>query len=355
MRKESFEFLKALLDTPSPSGYETAGQRMWCEYAARYADDVHTDAYGNAVAVLNPDGDPKLMLDGHVDEIGLMVKHIDDKGYIYFQRIGGVDPALIRDKRVDIHAADGVIRGVIGATAIHLKDREKNSKEPKMHELHIDIGAKDADEAKKKVAVGDPITFDDRFEMFNTHVAVARCFDNRAGTWSVIEALRLAKKSELKCAIYACSSIQEETGCNGAQMQVVNIRPDVAIAVDVTHATDTPGIEVKQHGEVKMGEGPTVSVGREHHPLVVERLRKVAKRKKLPLQTETFSLTGGTDAYVIWNRIGGVPSGLIGVPNRYMHSTVEMLDLRDLENTARLLAGFADDLKKGERFKTDVK
>jgi len=356
MRKESLEFLKRLLTTPSPSGYESPGQRVWCEYARKYADEVHTDAYGNAVAVLNRDGNPKIMLDGHADELGLIVKHIDDNGFIYFQKIGGVDPALVRAKRVTIHAGKRLVRGVIGATAIHLQERDKQPKVPKMHECFIDIGARDGREARKRVAVGDPVTFVDEFEMLNGNVAAARAFDNRAGTWTAVEALRLAaaSRSEPQCAIYACSSIQEETGLNGAQMQVVNVQPDAAIAVDVTHATDTPGIDVKRHGEVKMGEGPTVSIGRENHPLLVDRLRKVARRKKIKIQAETFSLTGGTDAWAIWTKNGGIPAAVLSIPNRYMHSTVETLDLRDLQRTAELLAGFCLDLKKGERFKVKV-
>jgi len=354
MRKESLEFLKKLLTTPSPSGHESRNQRIWCDYARRYADEVHTDSYGNAVAVLNPTGDPKVMLDGHVDEIGLMVKHIDDNGFVYFQRIGGVDPALVRGKRVNIHAAKGVVRGVIGATAIHLAEKGKEPKVPKMHEVFIDIGAADRKEAEKKLAVGDPVTFVDDFEMINDNVGAARAFDNRAGIWTVIEALRIAKASRPKAAIYACSSIQEETGLNGAKMQVLNIRPDVAIAVDVTHATDTPGIDHKLHGEVRIGKGPTISLGRENHPVLTERLRKVAGRKKIAVQFETFSLTGGTDAYAIWTQNGGVPSAIVSVPNRYMHSTVEMLDLRDLQNAAALLGAFCIDLKKGERFKVKV-
>ena len=356
MRKESLEFLKALLGTPSPSGHEAANQRIWCDYARKHADEVHTDAYGNAVAVLNPKGDPKIMLDGHVDEIGLMVKHIDDKGFIYFQRIGGVDPALVQGKRVDIHTGGGIVRGVIGATAIHLQERDKERKVPKMHQCFIDIGAKDADAAKKKVAVGDAITFTDGFEMLEGNIAVARAMDNRVGVWTVIEALRLAKenKAKPKCAIYAASSVQEETGLNGAQMQVVNVRPDAAIAVDVTHATDTPGIDQKQHGKVELGAGPTVSIGREHHPVLVERLRKAARSKRIGIQMETYSLTGGTDAYAFWTKNGGVPSGLVSIPNRYMHSTVEMLDLRDLDKAARLLGAFCCDIKKGERFVVKV-
>ena len=354
MQKESLEFLKKLLSTPAPSGCETACQRLWCDYARNFADEVRTDAYGNAIAVLNPNGDPKIMLDGHVDEIGLIVKHIDEKGFIYVQRIGGVDPALIRGKRVNIHTARGVVRGVVGATAIHLQEREKEPKPPKMHQIHIDIGAKDSAAAAKRVAVGDAITFVDDFELLDGHIAVARAFDNRAGTWAVIEALRIASAGKPKAAIFACSSIQEETGLHGATMQVANVRPDAAIAVEVTHATDTPDINVKQHGEIKLGAGPTVSIGRENHPLVVARLRAIARRKKIRLQAETFSVTGGTDAYAIWTKNGGVPSAILGVPNRYMHSTVEMLDLRDLAATAELTAAFCLDLKKGERFRVKV-
>lgn len=356
MRKASLSFLKDLLTTPTPSGYEPAGQRIWCDYARKHADEVRTDAYGNAVAVLNPEGSPKVMLDGHVDEIGMMVKHIDDNGFIYVQRIGGVNAALVPAKRVTIHHGSEQVRGVVGATAIHLIDREKGDgpKAPKWHELYIDIGASDGEEAKKRVSVGDPITFVDSFEMLTEHIAVSRAMDNRVGTWTVIEALRLAKEKKPKCAIYACSSVQEETGLNGARMQTQNVNPDVAIAVDVTHATDTPGIEIKQHGHVKMGEGPTVSIGRENHPVLVQRLRSVAGKQKLDLQIETFSLTGGTDAYAIWTQNGGIPSAIVGIPNRYMHSTVETLDLRDLENTAKLLGAFCSDLKKNEQFKVEV-
>ena len=354
MRKQSMELLKKLLTTPTPSGFETAGQKIWCEYARKFADEVVTDAYGNAVAVLNPKGSPKIMLDGHVDEIGMMIKHIDDKGFLYVQRIGGVDPALVRGKRVNIHAAGGVVRGVVGASAIHLSDKDKDQKPPKFHELFVDIGAADADAARKKVAVGDPITFTDDFEMIDDNVAVARAFDNRAGTWVVIEALRMAKEAGTKCCICACSSVQEETGCNGAKMQVFNVKPDAGIAVDVTHATDTPGIDVKQHGEVKMGNGPTVAIGRENHPVVVDRLRKAAAKKKIDYQVETFSTTGGTDALSIWIANGGVPAAIVSIPNRYMHSTVEMLDLRDLQKTAELLAAFCCNLKKSDKFVVKV-
>jgi len=352
MRKESLDFLKELLTTPSPSGYESQAQRTWCRYARRFADEVRTDAYGNAVAVLNPGGDPKIMLDGHIDELGLMIKHIDEKGFVYFQKIGGVDPALLRGKRVNIHTDKGTVRGVIGATAIHLKERSKEEKPPKMHECFIDIGASDAKGAARRIAVGDPITFVDDFEILDKDIAVARAFDNRIGVFTVIEALRRAKAvgAKLNCALYASSSIQEEVGLAGAMMNVFNVRPDAAIAVDVTHATDSPGIDFKQHGEVKLSKGPTVSIGRENHPLIVQRLRKIAKAKKIDLQVETFSTTGGTDALAFYTKHGGTPSAIVGIPSRYMHTTVEMLDLKDVDRTVKLLTAFAADVKKHERF-----
>jgi endoglucanase len=356
MRKESQAFLRSLLHTPSPSGSEAKAQAIWCEYVRPFADELHTDAYGNAVAVLNPKGTPKIAIDGHIDEIGLMVKHINEKGFLYFQKIGGVDPALVPGKRVNIHTAGGVVRGVVGATAIHLQEKKEDRKSPKMHDLFIDIGAGDKKAAEKKVAIGDAITFVDEFEMLDKHIGVARGFDNRIGCWVAAEVMRLCAKSKEppKCALYAVSSIQEETGLNGARMNVVSVKPDVAIAVDVTHATDTPGIDVKQHGEVKLGCGPTYSIGRENHPVLIERLKKIAKKEKIDIQTETYSLTGGTDAYAYWTQNGGVPSAIISPPVRYMHSTVELMDLRDLQATADWLAAFCLDVKKDEEFKVKL-
>ncbi|HNX25924.1 MAG TPA: M42 family metallopeptidase [Phycisphaerae bacterium] len=356
MKAESFKFLESLLTSCSPSGFEASTQKIWCDYVRKFADEVHTDNYGNAVAVLNPGADTKILVDGHIDEVGLMIKYIDDKGFIYFQSIGGVDPALIRSKRVNIHTGKGIVRGVVGATAIHLIPKDQEQKSPKMHELFIDIGAKDAKEAKRKVSLGDPITFVDSFEMLDENIAVSRALDNRIGCWVAAEVLRIASVSrdKLNCTLYACSSIQEETGCNGAQMNVMNVKPDAAIAVDVTHATDTPGIDVKLHGEVKLGGGPTYTVGRENHPVLIDRLKKVAARKKIELQTEIFSKTGGTDAMVMWTKNGGTPSAIVSPPTRYMHSTIEMMDLRDLQKTADWLAAFVIDVKKGEKFKVKV-
>jgi endoglucanase len=354
MRKQSLEFLKELLDSPSPSGHEAVAQRIWCEYVRRYADEIRTDSYGNAVAVLNPGGDPKIMLDGHIDEIGMIVKYIDEKGFLYVQRIGGVDSALAASKRVWVHAAGGKVAGVIGSTPIHLQDKGADRKTPKLHELYVDIGASTRKEAEKHVSVGDPLTFCDAFQLLTKDVAVARGMDNRAGTWVVAEAVRIASEQKPECAIYACSSIQEEVGLIGATMQAQRLKPDAAIVVDVTFATDTPGIDVKQHGQIKLGGGPSVSIGRENHPVLVERIRRVAKKKKIRHQIEAFHVTGGTDAHAIHIQNGGIPSALVSVPNRYMHSTVETINLKDLQLAAELIAAVAADIKAGERFLVKV-
>ena len=355
MRKESLEFLKELLNTPSPMGFESRGQKVWCDYARQYADEVRTDAYGNAVAVLNPGGSPKVMLDGHADEIGLMVKHIDDDGFIYFQRIGMVDPSLVRAKRVDIHTEKGDVRGIVGATAFHYMGDAKDQKPLKMHESYIDIGAKDKKEAEKRVSIGDPITFVDGFEVIHGSRITARGLDDRGGTWAIIETLRLAaaKRKQLKCAIYAASSNHEEGGTlGGATMQTYNIEPDLSVVVDLFFATDTPDIDNKQRGDVKLGCGPTVSRGQENHPVLVQRLRKVAKAKKINLQLAAFG--GKTNALAVFDKQGGIPTVRVGIPSRYLHTTVETLDLKDLQQTAEWLAAFCLDIKKGEKFKVKI-
>ena len=354
MRKESLAFLKELLATPGPSGFEPPIQKVWCDYVRQFADEVHTDSYGNAVAVLNPNARPRVLLDGHCDELGLMVKYVDDKGFVYFQTIGGIDPGMLRGKRVDIRTAKGVVRGVIGASAVHLRERDGDPKVPKVFECWIDIGADDAKDARRQVSVGDHIAFTELPEMLNDKVLVARACDDRVGIWAAAEAMRIAAAGKPRCAIYAVSSIQEELGCFGAAMNVENVKPDVALALEVTHATDTPTLDPKRVGDIKLGNGPTVSLGRENHPTLVQRLRKVAKAKRIPLQIETFGQMGGTDALSMWTKLGGVPSAVIGMPDRYMHSTVEIVALRDLDRTADLVAAFCLDLKKGEQFRVEV-
>src|SRR5512133_746831 len=356
MRHESLEFLRTLVNTPSPVGHETRGQKVWLEYARQYADETFSDAYGNCVAVLNKGGTPRLMMCGHADEIALAVNFSNEEGYIYVRKMGGVDAAISKAQRVIIHTRNGPVKGVVGNVAPHLMKEEKEPKGPKIHDLFIDIGARNQKEAAELVRVGDPITVAQEFDLLRGDLAVARAFDNRVGTFAVVEALRLLKeaKSKLEAEVCAVSNVQEEVGLFGARQIAYSLKPDVALVVDVTHATDYPTVNKAQHGDVKVGKGPTVTHGGCNHPEVVARIEQVAKTKKIPLQHEAMSATSGTDTDgIFWTR-GGIASGLISLPNRYMHSPVELVSLKDLALIPDLLASFATSLKKGEAFKVKI-
>jgi endoglucanase len=356
MREPSLDFLKRLVNTPSPVGHEARGQRVWLDYAGRFADTTFSDAYGNCVAVLNKGGSPRLMLAAHADEIAMAVNYIADEGFLYVQKMGGVDAAITRAQRVVIHTRNGPVKGVVGNVAPHLKKEEDDPKPPKIHDLFIDIGAGDRKEAAKLVQVGDPVTLTDEFDELRNDLVVARAFDNRIGTFAVAETLRLLKdaRTRLHAEVCAVSNVQEEVGLLGARQIAYSLKPDVALVVDVTHATDYPGVSKTRHGEVKIGQGPTLTRGRCNHPEVVARLESVAKAKRIPFQREAASSTSGTDADVIYWTRGGIPCGLVSLPNRYMHSPVEVVSLKDLELIPELLAAFAASLKKGEQFKVKI-
>jgi putative aminopeptidase FrvX len=356
MREESLNFLKTLVNTPSPVGHETRGQRVWLDYAKNYADETFSDAYGNCVAVLNKGGGPRIMLAGHADEIAMAVNYIDDNGYIYVRRMGGVDAAITKAQRVTIHAKRGPVRGVVGNVAPHLTKQDGEPKLPKIHDIFIDIGVSSRAEAEKLVRVGDPITLVDEFELLRNGLAISRAFDNRIGTWSVIEALRLLKESgaKLNAEVCAVSNVQEEVGLLGARQIAYSLHPDIALVVDVTHATDYPTVSKAQHGDIRIGRGPAITHGGCNHPEVVARLEEVAKKKKIPLQHEAMSSTSGTDTDVIFWTRGGIASALISLPNRYMHSPVELVSLKDLEQIPQLLAAFVLSVKKNEKFKVKI-
>jgi endoglucanase len=357
MRAESIEFLKSLVNTPSPSGNELRGQRVWLDYATKFADETYWDAYGNCVAVLNKGGSPRLMLAAHADEIAMTVNFINKEGFIHVRKVGGVDPAIMRGQRVSIHTREGDVRGVIGNVAPHLTRQDPGDrKAPKMEDLFIDIGVRSRSEAERVVHVGDPITLVDQFEILRGDVAVARAFDNRIGTFAVAETLRLLKESgtKPKAEILAVSNIMEEGGLLGARQIAYSIKPDVALVVDVTHATDYPCVNQCAHGDIKMGHGPTVTHGGCNHVEVIARIEAVAKQQKIKLQHEAMSNSSGTDTDVIFWTRGGIPSGLISLPNRYMHSPVEVVNLKDLEQIPQLMAAFALSLKKGEQFKVKI-
>jgi putative aminopeptidase FrvX len=357
MREKSLEFLRTLVNTPSPTGFEVRGQRVWLDYVKPFADETFSDAYGNCVAVLNKGGSPRLMLAAHADEIAMTVNYITDDGYVYVRNMGGVNPGITRAQRVVVLSRNGAVKGVVGSVAPHLmRGDDKEPKLPKIHELFIDIGAASRKEAEKLVRVGDPITLTDEFDLLRNDLAVARAFDNRIGTFAVAEVVRILKESKvkLKAEICAVSNVQEEVGLLGVRQIAYSLKPDVALVVDVTHATDYPSLAKTQHGDVKLGKGPAITHGGCNHPEVVARIESVAKSKRIPLQHQAMSNNSGTDTdAVFWTR-GGIASGLISLPNRYMHSPVEVVNLKDLEKIPELLAAFAQSLKAGEMFKVKI-
>ncbi len=356
MREASLHFLKTLVNTPSPTGHETRGQRVWLDYAKQFADETFSDAYGNCVAVLNKGGGPRIMLAAHADEIAMAVNYIDDHGFIYVRRMGGVDAAITKAQRIVIHARGGAVKGVVGNVAPHLTKQDGEPKLPKIHDIFIDIGVSSRKEAEQLIRVGDPITLTVEFDILRGDLAVARAFDNRIGTFAVAETLRLLKESKVKlnCEVCAVSNVQEEVGLLGARQIAYSLHPDTALVVDVTHATDYPTVSKAQHGDTRLGKGPAITHGGCNHPEVVKRLEEVAKRKKIPLQHEAMSNSSGTDTDVIFWTRGGIASALISLPNRYMHSPVEVVNLRDLEMIPQLMAAFVQSVKKGEKFKVKI-
>lgn len=357
MREQSLTFLKTLVNTPSPVGHETRGQRVWLDYVTPFADETYSDAYGNCVAVLNKGGSPRLMLAAHADEIAMAVNYINEDGYIYVRKLGGVDPAISKAQRVVIHTRSGPVNGVVGNVAPHLMKDEKDAKAPKIHDIFIDIGADDRKEAEKLVRIGDPITLADEFQLLRGDLAVARAFDNRIGTFAVAEALRLLRENnrgKLQAEVCAVSNVQEEVGLLGARQIAYSLKPDIALVVDVTHATDYPCVNKAQHGDIRIGQGPTLTHGGCNHPDVVDRIEAVAKSKKIPLQHEAMSASSGTDTDVIFWTRGGIASALISLPNRYMHSPVELVSLKDLAMIPELLTAFSLSLEKGEQFKVKI-
>jgi len=354
MTDDAKTFFFDLLDTPSPTGFEAPGQRVWANYVRSHVDTLDTDAYGTAWATLTgsagaADG-PRLMLDAHVDEIGFMVRHITDDGFIYVTRIGGSDRAIARGLRVRVLGDDGPVTGVVGNTAIHIRDT-KDEKVPKTHELFVDVGAEDKDGVHEcGIRVGHPMVFDVApTELSDTRIT-ARAIDNRLGGFIIAQVLERLSDDPPAWTVQGANSVQEEIGGHGAKMVAHRLDPDLAVAFDVTHATDSPGIDSKEHGEVKMGDGPAITHGTSTHPQVVQRLMDVAEKEGIPLQHEPSDRRTGTDTDSIFKTRSGVPSGLVSVPLRYMHSTVEVVDTEDIEQCVQLLTAFARSLDVNDEF-----
>jgi len=340
MQDSSLAFLKNLLNTPSASGFERAIQDMVRAWAKPYADEVRTDRHGNVIAVLNPSGSPRVMLAGHCDQIALMVQHIDENGFLYVQPIGGWDMQILLGQSLTVNTSSGPIAGVVSRRAPHLLTSEEKNKVPLFTDIWVDIGAKDRKDAESVVAVGDSVTFELGCRDMRNGMLTSPGLDDKVGVWTVMEALRLMHGRPMKAAIFCVSTVQEEIGLRGATTSSYGINPTVGIAVDVCHATDTPGNDKKQLGETKLGDGPAIFRGANINPHVFELLRNTAKTHEIAVQQRGVPRATGTDANAIQLAREGVATGLIGIPNRYMHSPVEVVSLDDLEKASRLLAEF---------------
>lgn len=339
----TIDFLKRLLSAPGPSSAEVRPARVWREEAAAFADEIHTDVKGNSFAVLNG-GAPRVLLAGHIDEIGLIVSYINDEGFLYFAGVGGWDAQVLVGQRIRLIGSEGDVIGVIGKKAIHLMKPEEREKASKIEDLWIDIGVKNREEALKHVRVGTVGVIDAPVYEFPNGRVVSRSIDNRIGAYTVLEALRLLAQDRPAATVAAVATTQEEVGLYGAYTSSFSFDPQVAIAVDVTHATDYPDSDKKRNGEAALGGGPSLARGSVNSPVVFDTLTEIAAREGIPYTVKVTPLWSGTDADAIHIVRGGIATAVISIPNRYMHSPNEMIDMADVENAARLIAAFVRSL-----------
>ncbi len=350
MNPESKDFLRLLVETPSPSGYEHEVQKLVRERIRPWCDTVRTDVMGNVFGARNPEGKPRIMLAGHCDQIGFIVQYITDEGFLHVEPIGGVDPVVATSQRVLIMTKGGLIPGVIGRKAIHLMDDEDKKKVPKMHDLYVDIGAENKYDALKFVSFGDAGVFVQPYVELANERVVSMAFDNKMGTWIVTEVLRLLHEEKFDACVVGVSTVQEEIGLRGATTSAFSSEADIGIALDVAHGTDTPGIEKKKAGDFKIGAGPMIARGANINPRVFETLVGIAETEGIQYQVASAPRGTGTDANVMQLTRGGMATGLLSVPLRYMHTPNELLALEDLEDTARLLALFCQRVAKDQDF-----
>ena len=348
MDKASTDFLHQLLETPSPSGYESQIQEVVRDYLQDDADSIETDLHGNVIACRNPGAETRVLYDGHCDQIGLLVSHIDDSGFIYAQPIGGWDPQQLIGQRMTIWANAGPVNAVIARKAIHLLNESERKQVVKLEELWLDIGAKDKAEAAGLVAIGDPVTLELGIRPMLNNFANSPGMDDKTGLWVVIEAFRRAKK--LNCSLYVVSAVQEEIGLRGARTAAHRVDPHVGIAVDVTHATDCPTIDKRQKGDLSLGGGPVIFRGPNINPVVCSQLQKIATDNEIPFQMAAVGRACPNDANALQVTRDGVAAGLVSVPNRYMHSAVETISYDDLDSSADLLARFAESINEAKAF-----
>jgi len=342
MRSESLDFLKGIVNTPSPSGYEEKAAQVYREYTSGFADRVQTDIHGNVAAILHPDAEAKIMLAGHMDEIGFIIHYISDDGFLYFSGIGGHDSVVPVGQRVWVHGKTR-IPGIIGRKAIHLLEEDERKKKPELKDLWIDIGASSRAEVEAQIELGDVVTFQYEFEMLMGDRATARGFDNKMGSFVVAEALRLLKEEgglHPEVGVYAVATVQEEIGLRGARTSAFSIDSQSGLAVDVNHAVDYPGVSKTRYGALDLGKGPSVMRGANANPVVFKMIREGAAKEEIPYQVDVAPGGTGTDGNAMQISRGGMAVGILGVPLRYMHTPCELLALSDVENCAKLMAAY---------------
>ncbi len=338
MESISCDFFKRLLREPGVSGYERSAQRVWHEYVETFLADIHDDFQGNCAARFQGESDFSVMLVGHIDEIGLLIKHINDKGYLHVASVGGVDPMLLPSQRVRIASRHGIVPGVVGRPA-------EENKDLKISDIWIDIGAKDKADALKRVEIGDPVVFGDDWLALDNQFVACRNFDNRVGCYLVAEVLRaISQQPECRISVLGVSAVQEEVGGMGAGPLANRWKPDMGIAFDVTWATDYPTTSVEKYGEISLGKGPVLIRGVRTHQRIYEQLRAVAEKHGVPWQLETETGRTHTDADAISQQHGGIPASVVSVPCRYMHSSCEVINLEDVDNIVKLMVAYLSEL-----------
>lgn len=344
-------FLKELLEARSPSGYEAEAHAVLDAHLESLADSYRKDAVGNRIARLDgPQNAPVVMMTGHMDELGLLITYVDNNGFLYFETIGGIDLTTISGRRVDILTKNGTVRGVTGRRAIHLLDPEERKKIPKKHNLWIDIGAKNKADALSRIQIGDVAVYNQAFEPLHGSIGIARAFDNKSGCYTVCEAFKrlAAARQDLNATVVSVATSQEEIGCRGARAVAGAVKADFAIAVDVGHATDHPECDNRRFGENKLGAGPIITRGPNANPILFDRLVNIAQNASIPFQIEADPRPTSTDGRELQMGLGGVPTAVVSIPLRYMHTPSEVVDLLDVEHTVQLLVAFAKSLQPGD-------
>ncbi len=351
-RKNSLSFLEKFMLASSPSGYEMEAAAVFRNEISGFCDRVETDVMGNTMGILNPDAPFRVMLAGHYDEIGFQIVYIDDNGLLYFRKNGGIDKLNIPASEVEILTPRGRVPGVIGKKPIHLLSEVERNRALELENMWIDIGAETRAEAEKLVSVGDPVALKSNFRRLNENRIMSKGMDDKIGAFIVAETLRALSKRKLHVAVYGVGTVQEEVGCRGAQSSTFAIDPQVGFAIDVGFATDIPDVARTQYGDVRLGRGPMLCRSCDCNTVLGKKIRSAAGKFKIPYQEcAAHRASGGTDAAIIQLARGGVATALFSIPNRYMHSQVEICDLRDAEGAVRIMTETIAALKGSEKFR----